>query len=193
MLCGSGGDSGSARTPRAQGRPGSGTAGTAPAPSGSPPIRERRHPVAAGDRASLNRKRRMRKNRTTEQNLKKGGATATAQVASQGRGVTLTDLPANRGTETPPFGAFADPEEPPVRNDTGEPPATSSQAPAAAGNNSREATKTPAATLRTNGGQAREGRLSGLRQAFPCTRAPSSPERPPRMTPAGAVPPMQTC
>ena len=90
--------------------------------------------MAAGDRASLNRKRRMRKNRTTEQNLKKGGATATAQVESQGRGVT------------PRFGAPAGPEEPLMRNDTGEPPATSSQAPAAAGNISCEATKTPDAT-----------------------------------------------
>ena len=49
-------------------------------------------------------------------------------------------------TETPPLGAPAGPEEPPVRNNTGEAPATSSQAPAAAGSTIWEATKTPDAT-----------------------------------------------
>ena len=37
----------------------------------------------------------------TEQNQEGSGATATVQVESRGRGVTLTDLPANEGTETP--------------------------------------------------------------------------------------------
>ena len=78
--------------------------------------------MAAGDRASLNRKRRMRKDRTTEkkqtgQKQKESGATS-------------------------PIGAPAGPEEPPMRNDTGEAPATSSQAPAV-GNTSSEATNTP--------------------------------------------------
>ena len=125
-----------------------------------------------------------------EQKQEESGATATSQVESQGRGVTLTDLPANKGTETPPLGAPAGPEEPPVRNDTGEAPATSSQAPAAAGNTSCEATKTLDAT---SGAEKHcGGRLPGLWQAVSCTRKPSSPERPPRMAPAGALPHMQT-
>ena len=57
--------------------------------------------AAAGDRALLNRKRRMRKSRATEQRRKEGGAAARAQVESRGRGVTPTDLPANEGMETP--------------------------------------------------------------------------------------------
>ena len=89
------------RTPPAQERPDSGTASTSPALSRFPPMRERRRPVAAGDRASLIRKRRMRKSRTTEQKQKKSGATATAQVKSRGRGVNFTDLPVNKNTETP--------------------------------------------------------------------------------------------
>ena len=167
---------GACRTLPAQGRPASGTAYTAPAPRVSPPKQERRRAVTAGDRAPLNQKRRMRKDRTTAQKLTKQKVSGAAA----------------------PMGAPAGPKEPPVRNDTEEAPATSSQAPAAV-KTGCEAMNTPDAPSEAGPSdqptdkQACQGRLSGLRQVVPRTRKPPSPERPPRMAPVGAMPPVQTC
>ena len=87
---------GARRTSQTRGRPGSSAAGTASAVEGPPPVRERRRSAAVDSSASLNRKRRVRKNRTSEQCLKKeGGPMKAARVESRGRRATPTDLTTN--------------------------------------------------------------------------------------------------